>query len=261
MPLALLAFCLLQQPTLTDGPSMPLAIVEGVKTHRIEVSKHWVDGFYSVRFEYRITKPVSSLAELCKKEKWIETQNDWPAQKRFLMNRSHDGLQQDVVVQQNVLEYVQSGPEGTTHGKKVDPYTTVIVSESADLAQKPRTYFRGAYALKPPVPLIEVPFMKGHYAKSVEVTGFSYLMAPGRILPGGDDAYVFCALVPGDWETIAERAKQWAEANGYSQTSTLMWFKPKVRMFEVTVSPHGEFTAVRMYVTDREALRPLPTEW
>lgn len=259
MSLAIVA-CLLFQVQLTDGPGVHLSAVEGMKPHEVKVSGSWVAGCYAVTFIYRTEKSVSALADLCKKEEGIEYKQDMPAHSRFTMDRRMGGVFQRVTVQRNVMHYVQSGPEGRIEGKKTDPYTTVIVDEHVDLGSSPLRYYRGAYSEKPPVELIDVPFLDGVKACAVSLTSFDELMSSkGMMFPDVRDAQVFSALVPGDWEAVREKAAAWGRANGYVETR-MYWFKPKVRMFEFLVLPHAQGASVTMWCSDREALHPIALE-
>lgn len=234
--------------------------IEGLKPHEVKVSGSWVAGCYAVTFIYRSEKGVDAIADQCKKEKGIDYKQDMPAHSRFFMDRRLDGVYQRVSVQRNVMHYVQSGPEGRIEGKKTDPFTTVVVEERVEIGSSPASYYRGAFSEKPPVEMMEVPFLRGVRACAVSLVSFDELMSSkGMMFQDKRDAQVFTAIVPGDWEKVRDQAAKWGEANGYVETQ-MYWFKPKVRMFEFLVLPHADGASVTMWCSDREARHPIVWE-
>ena len=262
MSLSLLLLLLIQVHTEgTDGPALPLDLLKGEAPVKTTVSDYWVDGYYQVEFEYRVSRPVAELGAQFAKEKFVTGSTGHRAGSSFVGNRDGDGVLQTVSIYRRVLQFVSSGPKGREEGVKEDPYTTVTVIETVRPGVRPSKWYAAAVSKTPPAPMIEIPCFRPSKATTVSLSSFEGLMSSKGMRFTGKDAAVYTAVIAMSLDEATAQFEVWAKANGYTRTPIGSWFKAGAKMFEIQIG-HAEKgnSIMTVYTSDRKAVHPIAWE-
>lgn len=230
-----------------DGPAFPLKMVHGLTKKAVHFGGNWTNGVYDVSFSFQSSLSVFELAKRYRREV--------PGSQSILLyngsysnTRTCGSTSQYCLITQNL-------------GAGTQPLTTVSISEYAKpMEPTPSRWYWKAIAVKPPIPLIAVPFEPSITAQSVSLVNLEGLLSPraGNKL----DAAAFSAHIGLPFAVELKKAKAWFAKNGYRKVATQAWFKPNVRVFEITIGEDlvdgkRKGTSVVMYFTNKQNDRPI----
>lgn len=237
----------------TDGPALPLGFLARTRVIHVVVKNNWMHGCYGVRFQYRSEKTVKDLAGLLDKEPQMRKGMTPPSAKNYVAYRTVDGIAQSVEIYGPVTS--------ATTNKKEAPFSTIYVDEELATESAPSAWYKGALSAKPPLALIEVPFLPGVRADRVNLTSFDGLMSSNAMIFRGKDAAVFGAVTNREPAEVAKSLASWAKANGYRSTPFGSYFKAGSKTFEIMVNPYpmgkSKGTYITLVTSDRQAEHPI----
>jgi hypothetical protein len=264
MTLAICAVIAIQaSPRPTDGPALAPSFLGSLKPQKISVGTDWTKGLYSVAFEYHTSKPAKAITALCTKKNGWQVSSA-PNAEDFQAWRNREGVYQNIFVIRRTLHYVGNNARGHYSGKKQDLYTTIGIRESIDAGGMPKRWYKGAISPRPPIEMIDLPFLRGAKTESVTLESFDNLMSSKGIMYPGTDAAVYGAVVKQPYREVRKLAADWAAKNGYTRTNHMGFFKPRVKVFEITITPYSfgpkETAFVTLYTSNKPAEHPVIRE-
>lgn len=253
----------------TAGPALPFDALKHATLQSVRIGERWANGCKFVSFYYRTDLSVQEISDIFDQEKTAHFDAHDPRDGFLTLTRRANGVHQAISVRRRKTSYGISDANGSRSGVKVDPYVTISVTESPLQDRRISRWYWEAISEDPPVPMIDVPFLKGVETTGVSVTSFDYLMSSSGQIPFkngkmvlDEDAYVYTAIVERSHEALKLQFESWAAENGYSNPEFHgAWFKPKARLFEIELRPYysldRELTQVTLFVSDRIALHPI----
>jgi len=200
-----------------DGPCLPLKMCRGLPVKATVQYGMWTNGVYAVEFTYQSPLTVRELGERYRREV------NGPSKAGFSHNSYHfyryrGSVYQDCWITKNF------GP--------LDPkITTIQITETPNPTQPPpRRWYRQAISLKPPTPLVRIPFEPSVTAQTVFPLYRPTSSTKSR--PPHQEGFVFNAHLSEPLASVSRKAAAWFAANGYQSIRTGEWFKPNVPLFE-----------------------------
>lgn len=224
---------------------------------KADVGDVWVQGTYSVTFRYRTDLTIERISKALKREGFkavaVDSKDRWCTGYR----------QRDGVLQTLNATRIQKGDETRAQGGgiRVGRSVTISLEESPTGEVRPVRWYRGAIAERPPVPLIDVPFLPGVRCESVQFQSLKSLLSSRGIMFHDRDAIVFGATVKQGADRVRQTLEEWAGKNGYRKTPSGGYFKPGPGVFEIYVRPierKGNGAAsITLYTSKRDVRSPI----
>jgi hypothetical protein len=241
---------LLLGPRAVYGPAMPVSFLTNVKPQNVAVTHSWASGCYAVTFSYEISKSPDEIAALWGREKEVSPIGKLVDHRAFANSRSERGMTQ-------TLSAIARDP-GT--GEKA-PRTWITLSEAPDPNRAPSAWYGPGLSPQPPVPLVDVPFLKGVHSSSVSLTSLEGLLSMSGRMFKGTDAAVFSATVGMPTSRVTAALDRWSNGHGYRLTQYGSYFKAGSGIFEIVVNPsypdYRHTSTITMYSTEKRAATPI----
>lgn len=207
----------------------------------------WTNGVYGVEFAYKSLLTVQELAKRYRHEVPGSPKGSY-SHNSYHFYRYRNSVYQDCWITKNY------GP--------LDPkITTILLTETPDPTEPPpRRWYRQAILLKPPAPLIRVPFAPSVTAQSV--SGLFRTTTATKSGPVRREGSIFYAHLSEPLASVSRKAALWIAVHGYQTIGAGEWFKPNVPLFEIGITdelftgkPKG--TKVTMYLSSTNYNHPM----
>lgn len=234
--------------TPVDGPSLPLKVCRGLPARVYVDGGAWTNGAYGVDFVYTSPLTVQDLATRYHREVPGSPKGSF-SHNFYHFARYQGSVYQDCRITKNF-------------GLRDPKMTAIVIMETPDPTQPPpRRWYRKAISLKPPVPLIQVPFESSVIAQTVVPLFRATTATKSR--PSPREGSIFEANLSEPLASVSRKAGAWLDANGYRTIRANEWFKPNVPLFEVGIADQrfrGTTTGtnVTMYLSSTNNDHPMP---
>ncbi|WP_144241062.1 hypothetical protein [Fimbriimonas ginsengisoli] len=247
-----------------DDLALPIQALASARHSKNRVGSVWTTGLYDVDFVFHLHGTVPQAATLLKKEFPDGVLNNigYP-NPSFDAVRIRDGIEQRVNVSQTSGKGAGSKEVKLSRRNELE----ITVSERVQPLQMPSRWYVGAISNKPPVPMIDVPFLPGVKCQSVEVTSLEWLLAN---LPNANrqsrDAAIYHAFVRRSYHQVHAAMSRWAKAHGYTLKRGDRFFRPRTKLFQMECSagPLGkkpEYCEIYLYTSDKKVDTPTFIVW
>jgi hypothetical protein len=237
-------------PIPTERAAVEPSFLRDLKLHQVLVEERWTSGCYDVSFGFRSPRSVKELAAQCRRE------GGWTV---YSTRSDHEFIAWRVVgsVSQNL--YLQ---RLRRQSGELEPYTTIGLRESVDSPSVPPRWYRGAISLKPPAPMIDVPFLPGVRTDTVSLTSVEALTSSKTVPIRRKDAAVYQVVVLKRYEQTLRKLVSWASSHGFTKSryGGSSYFKAGAGIFEIEVRPgrrQSNDTRIVMYTGTTAAENPV----
>lgn len=232
---ALTIALLLTQPKGINGPSLSIPPLKSAKLVYSEVGTNWANGCYDVTLIYTSPKNANELAKAYSaifKEGRLERPGVYSGYRTVgdVMQRVLICRLPSVSLPQKQFEAIHKAFDGKP--------TFISITETPGYFSSPKSWFKKAVGSKPPVPLIDVPFLAGTKTQTVMLTDLNYLLSgSGHImLTKATDAAIYRACVARTWHAVMKDLADWASKHGYKSTQWMSYFKANTEIFEIELT-------------------------